>query len=132
MLFKKRPLLQMPSILEHKAQLVGRAASGIGLRVDRLTVRDLASEIEWAKVSLVDPDDYSRRIADTGRPLPAGLSAQQVADAMRAYEQAKTDAVVLDFEDILLLLADMIGRHQEVGDQIRQFVAGGGQVHRPL
>ena len=111
---------QMPSILEHKAQLVGRAASGIGLRVDRLTVRDLASEIEWAKVSLVDPDDYSRRIADTGRPLPAGLSAQQVADAMRAYEQAKTDAVVLDFEDILLLLADMIGRHQEVGDQIRR------------
>ena len=111
---------QLPRILEHKAQLVGRAASGIGLRVDRLTVRDLASEIEWAKVSLVDADDYSRRIADLGRPLPAGLSAQQVADAMRAYEQAKSDAVVVDFEDILLLLADMIGRHAEVGDQIRR------------
>lgn len=111
---------QLPQILEHKAQLVGRAANGIGLRVDRLTVRDLASEIEWAKVSLVDPDDYARRIADLGRPLPAGLTAQQVADAMRAYEQAKTDAVVLDFEDILLLLADMIGRHAEVGDQIRR------------
>lgn len=111
---------QLPQILEHKAQLVGRAANGIGLRVDRLTVRDLASEIEWAKVSLVDADDYARRIADLGRPLPAGLTAQQVADAMRAYEQAKTDAVVLDFEDILLLLADMIGRHQEVGDQIRR------------
>ncbi|MGC4175591.1 ATP-dependent helicase [Demequina sp.] len=111
---------QLPQILEHKAQLVGRAASGIGLRVDRLTVRDLASEIEWAKVSLVDPDDYQRKIADVGRPLPAGLTAHQVADAMRAYEQAKTDAVVLDFEDILLLLADMIGRHAEVGDQIRR------------
>jgi len=111
---------QLPQILEHKAQLVGRAASGIGLRVDRLTVRDLASEIEWAKVSLVDADDYQRRVADLGRPLPAGLTAQQVADAMRAYEQAKTDAVVLDFEDILLLLADMIGRHPEVGDQIRR------------
>ena len=111
---------QLPQILEHKAQLVGRAAAGIGLRVDRLTVRDLASEIEWAKVSLVDPDDYQRKIADIGRPLPAGLTAQQVADAMRAYEQAKTDAVVLDFEDILLLLADMIGRHAEVGEQIRR------------
>jgi DNA helicase-2/ATP-dependent DNA helicase PcrA len=111
---------QLPQILEHKAQLVGRAAAGIGLRVDRLTVRDLAGEIEWAKVSLVDPDDYQRKIADIGRPLPAGLTAQQVADAMRAYEQAKTDAVVLDFEDILLLLADMIGRHAEVGEQIRR------------
>jgi DNA helicase-2/ATP-dependent DNA helicase PcrA len=111
---------QLPQILEHKAQLVGRAASAINLRVDRLTVRDLASEIEWAKVSLVDPDDYARKIADTGRPLPASLTAQQVADAMRAYEQAKTESVVLDFEDILLLLADMIGRHAEVGDQIRR------------
>ena len=44
----------------------------------------------------------------------------QVADVMRAYEEAKTDAVVLDFEDILLLLADIIGRHHEVGDQIRR------------
>ena len=111
---------QMPSIVEHKAQLVGRAASGIGLRVDRITVRDLASEIEWAKVSLIDPDDYARKVADAGRPLPGGLTAQQVADAMRAYEQAKTDAVVLDFEDILLLLADMIGRHEAVGEQIRR------------
>ena len=111
---------QMPQILAQKAQLVGRAANGIGLRVDRLTVRDLASEIEWAKVSLVDPEDYARTIADAGRPLPAGLTAQQVADAMRAYEQAKSDAVVVDFEDILLLLADMIGRHVEVGDQIRR------------
>jgi len=111
---------QLPQILEHKAQLVGRAAAGIGLRVDRLTVRDLASEIEWAKVSLVDADDYARKVADGGRPLPAGLTAEQVTDAMRAYEQAKTDAVVVDFEDILLLLADMIGRHAEVGDQIRR------------
>ena len=111
---------QMPQILSQKAQLVGRAANSIGLRVDRLTVRDLASEIEWAKVSLVDPEDYARTIADAGRPLPAGLTAQQVADAMRAYEQAKSDAVVVDFEDILLLLADMIGRHVEVGDQIRR------------
>ena len=111
---------QMPQILSQKAQLVGRAANSIGLRVDRLTVRDLASEIEWAKVSLVDAEDYARRIADVGRPLPAGLTAQQVADAMRAYEQAKSDAVVVDFEDILLLLADMIGRHVEVGDQIRR------------
>jgi len=111
---------QIPQILAQKAQLVGRAANGIGLRVDRLTVRDLASEIEWAKVSLIDADDYARTIADAGRPVPSGLTAQQVADAMRAYEQAKTDAVVVDFEDILLLLADMIGRHAEVGDQIRR------------
>jgi len=83
-------------------------------------VRDLASEIEWAKVSLVAADDYAQVIKTKGRPAPAGIEAMQVADVMRAYEEAKTEAVVLDFEDILLLLADIIGRHHEVGDQIRR------------
>lgn len=110
---------QVPQLVEHKAPLVGRAARDAGLSVDRLAVRDLASEIEWAKVSLVAAEDYVRVTADRGRPEPAGLSRPQVVDVMRAYEEAKSQAVVLDFEDILLLLADMIGRHHEVGDQIR-------------
>ncbi len=84
-------------------------------------MRDLASEIEWAKVSLWwRAEDYAQFTTKTGRPAPAGIERAQVADVMRAYEEAKTDAVVLDFEDILLLLADIIGRHHEVGDQIRR------------
>ncbi|WP_062384461.1 ATP-dependent DNA helicase UvrD2 [Demequina iriomotensis] len=111
---------QVPELVKQKAPLVGRAARDAGLSPDRLTVRDLAAEIEWAKVSLVDPADYAARIARLGRPSPANLPASQVADVMRAYEDAKTNAVVLDFEDILLMLADMVGRHPEVGDQIRR------------
>src|SRR5690554_6924005 len=111
---------QIPRLVEQKASLVGRAARSVGLSPDRLTVRDLASEIEWAKVALVGADDYVKTTADAGRPAPAGVERQQVVDVMRAYEEAKSDAVVLDFEDILLLLADMIGRHGEVGEQIRR------------
>ncbi|WP_291377605.1 ATP-dependent DNA helicase UvrD2 [Demequina sp.] len=111
---------QVPQLVDQKAPLVGRAARAAGLSPDRLTVRDLASEIEWAKVTLVAADDYARVIKAKGRPAPAGIDAMQVADVMRAYEEAKTDAVVLDFEDILLLLADIIGRHDEVSDQIRR------------
>ncbi|MFW7413693.1 ATP-dependent helicase [Demequina sp. SO4-18] len=111
---------QIPRLVEQKASLVGRAARQVGLSPDRLTVRDLASEIEWAKVSLVGAEDYAQVTADSGRPAPAGVERRQVVDVMRAYEDAKTEAVVLDFEDILLLLADMIGRHGEVGEQIRR------------
>jgi DNA helicase-2/ATP-dependent DNA helicase PcrA len=111
---------QIPSLVEQKAPLVGRAARSVGLSVDRFAVRDLASEIEWAKVSLVAPDDYVNVTASAGRPAPAGFERTQIVDVIRAYEDAKTDAVVLDFEDILLLLADIIGRHAEVGDQIRR------------
>ncbi|MFW2513089.1 ATP-dependent helicase [Demequina sp. SO4-13] len=111
---------QIPRLVEQKASLVGRAARQVGLSPDRLTVRDLASEIEWAKVSLVGAEDYVQTTTDSGRPAPAGVQRGQVVDVMRAYEDAKTEAVVLDFEDILLLLADMIGRHGEVGEQIRR------------
>jgi len=111
---------QVPQIVDQKAQLVGRAARAVGLSVDRLAVRDLAAEIEWAKVSLVGADDYLQVAARDGRPSPAGIERPLVVDVMRAYEEVKTEAVVLDFEDILLLLADMIGRHPEVSDQVRR------------
>ncbi|WP_430868493.1 ATP-dependent DNA helicase UvrD2 [Demequina aurantiaca] len=111
---------QIPQIVSQKAQLVGRAARQVRLSVDRLAVRDLSSEIEWAKVSMIDPADYPQVIGEIGRPTPAGVTPAQMTDVMRAYEDVKTEAVVLDFEDILLLLSDIIGRHPEVGDQIRR------------
>jgi DNA helicase-2/ATP-dependent DNA helicase PcrA len=111
---------QIPQIVSQKAPLVGRAARQARLNVDRLAVRDLSSEIEWAKVSMIDPGSYGTVVADSGRPVPAGFTPAQVTDVMRAYEDVKTEAVVLDFEDILLLLSDIIGRRPEVGDQIRR------------
>jgi len=111
---------QLPQLVEQKAPLVGRALRAVGVDADRLTVRDLAAEIEWSKVMLVAPEDYERAAAQVNRPAPAGMERAVVADVVRAYESIKTEAVVLDFEDILLLLADMISRHGEVGDQIRR------------
>ncbi len=111
---------EIPPISPQKGPLVGEAARAIGLAVDRIAVRDLAAEIEWAKVSLVDPDDYAATAARNGRPQPAGVDRVTVAELMRAYEEAKTARVVLDFEDILLILADVMARHREVGDTIRR------------
>ncbi len=111
---------RIPPISPQKGALVGEAARSIGLAVDRIAVRDLAAEIEWAKVSLVDPDDYAATAVREGRPQPAGVERATVADLMRAYEEVKTAKVVLDFEDILLLLADVMARHREVGDTIRR------------
>jgi len=111
---------QIPQLVAQKAPLVGKAARAARLSVDRLAVRDLASEIEWAKVSMIDAGDYPQVVAESGRPVPAGFTPAQITDVMRAYEDVKTEAVVLDFEDILLLLSDIIGRHPEVGDQIRR------------
>jgi ATP-dependent DNA helicase UvrD/PcrA len=45
----------MPELVESKARLVALAAARSGVRTDRAGARDLSSEIEWAKSSLVEP-----------------------------------------------------------------------------
>ena len=106
-------------ILEHKAPLVAEAARLVGVNVDRVAVRDLASEIEWAKVSLVAPDDYERRAATAGRPAPAGFDHQQVARLATAYEDVKSERGVIDFEDVLQILAGILAENRAVADEVR-------------
>jgi len=109
-----------PRILEHKAQLVGEAARRLGLSVDRVAVRDLASEIEWSKVSLVTAEDYERACAAIGRPSPAGYDHRSVARLVTAYEEVKTERSVIDFEDVLLMLGDMLASQRTMADEVRR------------
>ncbi|WP_028050033.1 ATP-dependent helicase [Cellulomonas sp. URHD0024] len=109
-----------PRILEKKLQVVAHAAQLVGVETDRESVRDLASEIEWAKVSLVTADDYAKAAAATDRPAPGGIDPQSVARLMAAYETAKDQQGVIDFEDVLLLLAAMLGERRDVADSVRE------------
>jgi DNA helicase-2/ATP-dependent DNA helicase PcrA len=108
-----------PRLVEQKAQLVAEAARRVGLAVDRIAVRDLASELEWTKVSLVPADDYVATVTATGRPAPAGFAPQEVARLVTAYEDVKTERGVIDFEDVLLLTAAMIGQRRDVAEEVR-------------
>jgi DNA helicase-2/ATP-dependent DNA helicase PcrA len=106
-------------ILEHKATAVAEAARRIGVSVDRVAVRDLASEIEWAKVSLVSADDYGRRALAAGRPAPAGYDHQQVARLAVAYEEVKNERGVIDFEDVLQILGGILAENRAIADEVR-------------
>src|SRR5207245_6750239 len=54
----------LPSLVENKIRLVAQATARAGLRsVDRTLLRDLAGEVEWAKVTLVSPPDYPAHAA---------------------------------------------------------------------
>src|SRR3954447_9318038 len=41
----------LPRVLDSKARLLAQAAEGVGVTVDTAALRDIASEIEWRKVS---------------------------------------------------------------------------------
>ncbi|WP_298226930.1 ATP-dependent helicase [Gryllotalpicola sp.] len=105
-----------PALLPGKAALLGQAASALALRVDQAVLRDAAAEIEWRKVSGLSLDAY--RLAT--RPVPAGLTGEQVLDLMAEYERLKDERRQIDFEDVLLVTAGMIQSEPSVALQVRE------------
>lgn len=124
----------LPGLLEHKAQAIAEGARRLRLTVDRAAIRDLASEIEWAKVSMLTPSTYLE--GATGRGEPGGLQATTVARLFEAYEDIKVDRNLIDFEDVLLITVGILQEDPKVAatvrDQYRYFVVDEYQDVSPL
>ena len=116
----------MPPLIEHKASLISSAAARLGIRADKALVRDLAAEVEWAKVSMLDADAYADAVRTNPRTTPGDLSVDDVLSVMDAYQIAKEDRGVLDFEDVLVLTAGIMQDYpaiaKRIRDQYRYFV----------
>ncbi len=99
-----------PRSCAHKAGAVAEAGGRLRLRLDRAGVRDLAAEIEWSKVSMLTPDTYAAAAA--AGPARAAGRARRHGDGPRdrAYEDVKTERGLIDFEDVLLLMAGILER----------------------
>jgi DNA helicase-2/ATP-dependent DNA helicase PcrA len=110
---------ELPGVLDNRMSLVAEAASRLRLRVDTPRLRDLVSEIGWAKVSNVSPEDYPRLAAQHHRSV-ASFEPEAVARIFTGYETAKRDRGRIDFEDILLCTAALMSDHPEVAETIRR------------
>ncbi|MEB3982179.1 ATP-dependent DNA helicase UvrD2 [Mycobacterium sp. 663a-19] len=107
-------------LLDSKFAIVARAASRTRLNVSTDDVRDLAGEIEWAKASLIGPEQYPAAVAAAGRDTP--LDAAQVAAVYDAYEALKVrdeTVTLLDFDDLLLHTAAAIENDAAVAEEFR-------------
>src|SRR4051812_37164133 len=60
---------ELPQIIESKLGLIASAARHLRLNADQALLKDLASEIEWAKVSNVSPQEYAAVAAARGRTV---------------------------------------------------------------
>nr|WP_019819050.1 ATP-dependent DNA helicase UvrD2 [Saccharomonospora saliphila] len=100
-----------------KLRLVGHAATTLDLPTGTEVLRDLAAEIEWAKASLVGPEDYPAVAARLHRQV--GQPAEKVARLYEAYERIKTDRRLLDFDDLLLHTTAALEDHRGVAEEFR-------------
>lgn len=110
----------MPEILDYKGRVLAEAAKRLRVTTDRASLRDLASEVEWAKVSTLTPEGYLAAAAAEEREAPAGLDHQNFAKLYQAYEDLKEDRRVMDFEDVLLFTAGMLESEERIAAQVRQ------------
>nr|WP_308115958.1 ATP-dependent DNA helicase UvrD2 [Rhodococcus corynebacterioides] len=108
-------------LLDRKFGVVGQAASAAGASTSTDSIRDLAGEIEWAKASLVAPQDYAATVTRLRRDTPT--DADRVAAVYEGYEQLKNrdpDAVLLDFDDLLLHTAAALETSPAVAQEFRE------------
>jgi len=107
-----------PEVLPHKASVVAEAGSRLRLQLDRVAVRDLAAEVEWAKVSMLTPETYPAAARRVGRD-PAGLDATAMARVLQTYEEVKAERGVIDFEDVLLLTVGVLAEREDIAQAVR-------------
>ncbi len=121
-------------LLEGKLRIVGQAAARLKAGTDAASLRDFAGEIEWAKATLVTPEQYPATVARLHRDTPG--PAEQVAAVYTGYEALKNRAEMLDFDDLLLHVAGAleqnVGVAEEFRDRYRCFVVDEYQDVTPL
>ncbi len=105
-------------LLDRKFAVVSQAANRAGAPTSTESVRDLAGEIEWAKATLVAPEDYPTAVLRHHRDPPG--TAEQVAAVYTGYEALKSRGGLLDFDDLLLHTAAALEEHSAVAAEFRE------------
>ena len=120
-----------PSIIDNKVRMLGQAADAMRMRPSTATLRDIASEIEWRKVSMLSIDQH----AALGRAV-TGIDQTQLVELQQRYEALKDERHQLDFEDVLLACAGMLEAEPRVAasvhEQYRHFTVDEFQDVSPL
>jgi DNA helicase-2/ATP-dependent DNA helicase PcrA len=128
-----------PDLMNSKTAFLTEAINRANLSSEirstsRETMRDIATEIEWAKVSQVAPIDYLDQVSE--RSIKPRIKPEHVAQIYVAYESLKKQEVAIDFEDVLLLTSAMLEEEravrERVQDQYRYFTVDEYQDISPI
>ena len=105
-----------PEVLPSKARLLAEAASKSGITTNAAVIRDLASDIEWSKVS-----ELAARDLLTDPRAAAHQWSLDLADVMKvyaAYDDLKSARGLLDFEDVLLVTVGALQTRPDILDEV--------------
>ena len=118
---------QFPSLLTFKSGFISQAIerAAVAIPAQSATLKDIAGEIEWAKVLEISPDNYHDSAIENKRGIKFANSKSEsenfgmIAQVYEAYESLKRQERALDFEDVLLLTVGMLEEDRSVRERIR-------------
>jgi DNA helicase II / ATP-dependent DNA helicase PcrA len=123
-----------PAVLDSKIGLLSEAARRLRVQASAPELRDVASEIEWSKVTQTRPEEYPAAAAKADRTAPLG--PEKTARMYATYEELRRERHLVDFESVLELTAAIIAEHRPaaaaVRDRYRYFVVDEYQDVNPL
>jgi DNA helicase-2/ATP-dependent DNA helicase PcrA len=107
----------LPNLLDSKLPIVAPLARHLPGNYKFRPAKDIADEIEWAKVRRVSPSEYEREAAAAHRepPIPGDL----LAKVFDQYERLKAKTQRLDFEDLLLETVRLLETDAEAAETVR-------------
>jgi DNA helicase-2/ATP-dependent DNA helicase PcrA len=111
-----------PDLITSKGSFISEAVRRAGLTSqiathNRELMRDIATEIEWAKVSQVAPEDFLDEISK--RLTKPRVNAEHLVQLYTAYESIKKQELAIDFEDVLLLTTAMLEEERDVRERVQ-------------
>jgi DNA helicase II / ATP-dependent DNA helicase PcrA len=123
-----------PRVLDSKVTLVAEAARRLRLQLTLPDLRDVAGEIEWAKVTGVGAEEYPEASAKVSRAQP--VTPATLTRLYAAYEELRRERHLVDFESVLELTAAILAEHPAaaaaVRDRYAYFVVDEYQDVNPL
>jgi DNA helicase-2/ATP-dependent DNA helicase PcrA len=113
---------RVPDLITSKGSFITEAIRRADLTTEisthnRELMRDIATEIEWAKVSQVVPEDFIDEISQ--RLIKPRVNPEQLVQLYTAYESIKKQELAIDFEDVLLLTSAMLEEERDVRERVQ-------------
>ncbi len=105
-----------PKIATSKKDLLLQSLKNLKIDSNQSVLRELASEIEWWKYSMLSPDQYLEKATD--RKLET-LNFSVAHKVIVEYERVKAESKQIDWEDVLLLTLGMLKSEPRVIEQVR-------------
>ena len=94
--------------------VVKRVMKEVAIPEKSATPRQIQSKISTAKNEGISPDDFPRRFGD--------FLGSRLADVARRYERTLRASQALDFDDLLVLSAKLVGSNEKVRDLLRRSI----------